>query len=132
MAFPAVTALYAGILGLIYFALSAWVVMARGKYRTVHGDGGHSELHRRIRAHANFAEYVPLILLLAALIEAGGASGATIHALLLPLVVARLVHPVGMVAPENSRQQYLFRAPGAILTWLILIAASVLLLMRAV
>jgi len=132
MAFPAVTAAYAAILGLIYVVLSFWVVMARGKYRVVHGDGGHTPLHRRIRAHANFAEYVPLILLLAALNEAGGAAGATIHALLLPLTAARVMHPIGMVAPENSRQQYMFRAPAAIATWLILIAASVLLLMRAV
>ena len=131
MAFPAITSIYAGILGLIYFALSAWVVMGRGKYRVIHGDGGKAPLNRRIRAHANFAEYVPLILLLAALIEAGG--GATgIHALLAPLVIARLMHPIGMVARENSTQQIAFRAPGAIITWVVLVAASVMLLVRAV
>jgi uncharacterized membrane protein YecN with MAPEG domain len=132
MTFPAVTAAYAAILGLIYFALSAWVVMGRAKFRVINGDGGVSGLHRRIRAHANFAEYVPLILLLAALIEAGGGSRTSIHALLLPLTIARLMHPVGMVAKENSRQQYMFRAPGAIVTWAVLIAASVMLLLRVV
>ena len=132
MAFPAITAFYGAILTLIYAVLTIWVGGGRAKFGVVHGDGGNAALNRRIRAHANFAEYVPLILLLAALIEAGGAGATTIHALLLPLTVARVMHPIGMVAPENSRQQYMFRAPGAIATWLILIAASVLMLMRAV
>lgn len=36
------------------------------------GDRGKEPLSRIIRAHDSFAEYVPLILLLAALLEAGG------------------------------------------------------------
>ncbi len=131
MAFPATTALYAAILGLIYFALSIWVVMGRGQYRVLHGDGGKAPLNRRIRAHANFAEYVPLILVLAALVEAGGGSATRIHALLAPLTVARILHPIGMVAKENSVQQYSFRAPGAVITLVVLVAASVMLLVRA-
>jgi uncharacterized membrane protein YecN with MAPEG domain len=130
MAFPAVTAVYAAILGLIYFALSVWVVMGRAKLRIVNGDGGNTQLHRRIRAHANFAEYVPLILILAALIEGGGGAKAGIHLLLAPLVIARLMHPIGMVAAENSPRQFMFRAPGALITWITLLAAAVLLLIR--
>jgi len=42
------------------------------------------------------------------------------------------MHPIGMVARENSTQQIAFRAPGAIITWVVLVAASVMLLVRAV
>jgi uncharacterized membrane protein YecN with MAPEG domain len=130
MAFPAVTAGYAAVLALIFMALSAWVVAGRFRLRINHGDGGNAGLNRRIRAHANFAEYVPLILLLATLLEAGGAGRLTLHALLLPLTIARVMHPIGMVAPENSLQQFAFRAPSMMLTWTVLVIAAALLLLR--
>jgi uncharacterized protein len=130
MAFPALTSLYAALLALVFAALSIWVVAGRAQFRVNHGDGGNEDLNRRIRAHANFAEYVPLILLLVALLEAGGAGRGTVHALLLPLLVARLMHPIGMVAPVGSRQQGVFRGVGASATLLILVVSAVLLLVR--
>ncbi|MFT2095261.1 hypothetical protein ACMS1Z_11440 [Acidiphilium multivorum] len=52
------------------------------------------------------------------------------NALLFPLLVARIIHPFGMIAPENSPQQFLCRAPGALITWLVLGAEAILLLAR--
>jgi uncharacterized membrane protein YecN with MAPEG domain len=132
MVFPAVTAIYAAVLALIFMGLTIWVVAGRVKYRANHGDGGHAPLNRRIRSHANFAEYVPLILLLVALLESGGAGRFTIHGLLLPLVIARIMHPIGMVAREESAQQFAFRAPSAIVTWAVMVIAAVLLLVRLI
>lgn len=127
---PAITALYAALLALVYMAITAWVTMGRAKFRIVHGDGGNLNLNRRIRAHANFAEYVPLILILAALLESLGARPVIMNSLLLPLLIARIIHPFGMMAAENSPQQFALRAPGALITWLVMVAASVLLLLR--
>lgn len=103
----------------------------RGQYNVLHGDGGRATLNRRIRAHGNFAESVPLILVLAGLLKGGGVPASRIHWLLAPLTVARLLHPVGMMARENSVQQYAFRAPGAVVTLVVLVAAAVMLLARA-
>jgi uncharacterized membrane protein YecN with MAPEG domain len=130
MVFPAITAIYAAVLALVYMALTIWVIAGRVRFRVNHGDGGHVALNRRIRSHANFAEYVPLILLLVGLLEAGGADRFTVNALLLVLVVARLAHPIGMVAPEASLQQFAFRAPGALATWAVMVVAAVLLLLK--
>ena len=130
MTFPVLTSGYAAVLGLIFAALSGWVVAGRTRFRVNHGDGGNERLNRRIRAHANFAEYVPLILLLVALLEAEGAGRITIHALLLPLVIARVMHPFGMVARDASWQQFTFRGPGALVTLVVLIVSSVLLLLN--
>ena len=131
MQFPALTAFYGAILALIYAVLSLWVIAGRGQFGVLHGDGGQDRMIRRIRSHANFAEYVPLILLLVAFLEAGGAAGAaTVRALLLILVVARLMHPVGMMAPVGSVQQYVFRGTSVVATLSALIAAAVLLLVR--
>lgn len=130
MRFPAVTASYAALLGLVFAALSAWVVVGRGQFAIHHGDGGNERLNRRIRSHGNFAEYVPLILMLTALLESRGEDPLIIHALLGMLLVARIVHPMGMLAPVASPRQYLLRATSSTATWLLLIAASALLLLR--
>ena len=130
MVFPTLTAIYAAVLALIYFALSLWVVAGRAQYRVMHGDGDRDPLQRRIRSHANFAEYVPIILLLVGLLEAGGGGRVMIQALLLVLVVARIMHPIGMVAREGSFQQFAFRGPGAMATWVVMVVAAVQLLLR--
>src|SRR3546814_4448838 len=64
-----VTPLYAGLLGLWFFVLCMRVVVARGQLGINLGDGGNETMNRRIRGHANFVEYVPLCLLLIAILE---------------------------------------------------------------
>lgn len=87
-----ITALYAGLLALLFLVLSIRVVQRRGAAGINLGDGGDPALNRRIRAHANFAEYVPLLLILLALLEGGGAPAWLLHALGIALVAARLGH----------------------------------------
>jgi uncharacterized membrane protein YecN with MAPEG domain len=130
MVFPQITAFYTAILGLIFAVLSAWVIAGRFKLQILHGDGGVDAMNRRMRAHGNFAEYVPLTLLIIGLLEASGGSRAIVRILLIVLTVARAMHPFGMVAPANSVQQYAFRATSVIATLTILAAAAILLLLR--
>jgi uncharacterized membrane protein YecN with MAPEG domain len=114
--------LEAGLLGLIFLILSLNVSRHRTSEKVLLGDGGpgHDKPLAAIRAQGNFAEYVPLILLLLAFcLEGGGAprlvawSGAL-------LVIARLLHAYGMARPQPN----LFRAAGAVLTWLVLLIAA--------
>jgi uncharacterized membrane protein YecN with MAPEG domain len=128
MTYPVVTSGYAALLALIFMALSAWVVAGRAQFKVNHGDGGNDRLNRRIRAHANFAEYVPLIIILVALLEMRATSRFTIHALLLPLLIARISHPFGMLAPEASLQQFAFRGASVVITWLVMVVAAIMLL----
>ncbi|WP_454745072.1 MAPEG family protein [Ciceribacter selenitireducens] len=130
MVLPVHTMQYAAILALIFVALSLWVSMGRAKMRVHHGDGGHAALNRRIRAHANFAEYVPFALLLIGLGEMAGLGGTSVQVLLAVLVAARLAHPFGMTAPEGSVRQYALRAPAMLATWAVIAVAAVLLLVR--
>ncbi|HEY0179642.1 MAG TPA: MAPEG family protein [Dokdonella sp.] len=68
-----ITPFYAGLLGLLYLALTFRVVGGRvGKGAPSLGDGGNHAMFRAIRGHANFNEYVPLILLMMAMLEVGG------------------------------------------------------------
>lgn len=68
-----VSALYASTLALLFVALCARTIMARRRARVALGDGGDRILQRRLRAHGNFAEYVPIGLILMALAEFQGA-----------------------------------------------------------
>lgn len=87
-----VTPIYAGLLAILYFVLSYRVIRLRGPGRPSLGDGGDPALLRRIRAHGNFAEYVPFILLMIAILEINHFPSLLLHALGLTLLVARLLH----------------------------------------
>jgi uncharacterized membrane protein YecN with MAPEG domain len=116
-----VTLITAGCLGLIFFVLSLRVVQKRLAGMVAFGDGGDQVLLERIRAHGNFAEHVPFLLLLMAGIELASGHGS----LLLwgcggLLILARIAHAIGMSRPSPN----LFRSVGVVLTWLLLIGLS--------
>ncbi len=54
------------------------------------------QLLRRMRVHANFAEYVPLALILMALAESLKAPSILLHLLGLALIAARVIHAYGL------------------------------------
>jgi len=117
----AVTLTTAGLLGLLYFVLSLRVVQVRGKLKVNLGDGGDDMLLSRIRAHANFAEYVPMLLILMALIELSVEPSLWLWALGATIVVARIAHAVGMARGGGNP----FRVIGTMGTWIPLVIASV-------
>ena len=131
MIYPAITAFYAAILALIFVALSGWVIAERLGKQTLFGDGGDDAMVRRIRSQGNFTEYVPFALILIALLEASGGSTILVRGLLVVLVVARILHPIGMLAPTNSPRQFACRGGGIISTLSIIIITAVALLIRA-
>ena len=59
-----ITLLYAALCTLLVLALAGRVMAYRLTHKVGLGDGGHGDLQRRIRAHANAVEYLPLALLL--------------------------------------------------------------------
>jgi uncharacterized membrane protein YecN with MAPEG domain len=129
MTYPVLTATYAAVLAIVYILLSAWVVRGRFAFQVLHGDGGNRDMLRRMRAHANFAEYVPLALLLIALVEMRGGAPTTMHCLLAPLTVARIAHPFGMTAAPNSIRQYGMRGLPVIVTLLVILSTAIILLL---
>lgn len=118
-----VTTVYAGLLGLIYLALSIFVIMGRWKYRVNMGDGGSENLLKRIRLHGNFIEYVPLALILMFLSEQEDASEMTIHILGMALVIGRIMHPIGLY---NKFGASIGRSGGMFLTFAVIFTASLI------
>lgn len=116
-----ITPAYAAVLGLIFVALSVRTIRMRRRHRVAVGDGGNAELRRAMRVHANFAEYVPLALLLIFFVEHDGAETLLVHALGNALLAGRLLHAWGVSQePENFR----YRVSGMALTFGTVITAA--------
>ncbi|GAH01977.1 unnamed protein product, partial [marine sediment metagenome] len=92
----AITAFYAALLGLFFVFLSFRVIGWRRLKSVELGHGEDSELLRRMRVHANFAEYVPFTLLLMAIAKSMTAPRPLIHIAGLILIAGRLLHAYGL------------------------------------
>lgn len=121
----AVTSLYAGALGLVYVWLSYRVTVHRRRTKTGLGHGDDPALTASIRVHGNFAEYVPLALVLVGAAEIDGAPAWSIHALGGGLLLGRLLHAIGLSRSPNTS---FGRFWGTALTFLVLAVAGGLLL----
>jgi len=115
-----VTLTIAALAGALNLWLASRLILARVKGNILIGDGGQPGMASRMRAHANFVEYTPFVLILMGLIELSGGTHTVLWALGSIYLVVRVMHPIGMDIPASN----LFRAGGAIGTWLILAMLS--------
>lgn len=117
-----ITPLYAGALALWFLVLSLRVVLCRvGPTGPSLGDGGNPMILRRIRAQANFSEYVPLALLLTAFLEFNAYPNWLVHALGGSLLAGRLLHGYAL---SFTRESVFGRSAGIALTFLSLLTAA--------
>ena len=123
-----VTLIYAGLLSLLFLVLSYRVTLLRGHGASL-GDGGNPVLLRRIRAHGNFAEYVPFILLMMGMLELNHFSVYLLHAIGIVLLVARLLHGYALSFSERFK---FGRFWGTALTFVLLGVCGVLCLYQGV
>ena len=126
-----ITLVATAVLALLYVWLSVRVTIARSRSKIGLGSGAEtsaalgqehtaSPLLVAVRSHGNFAEYVPISLILLALLELTGADRRFLVGLASALVVARLMIAFGMgrAAPNP------FRAGGSLLQWTVIVVAS--------
>ena len=119
---PAISMLYAGCFGLLAMWVSFQAGSLRGKTGIPLGDGGDPDMLLAMRRHANFVEYVPLTLLIIALLEVNGVSTTAIHALAGSLLAFRFFHAIGL---RGDTMQGVGRVVGAAGTALVLVVSSV-------
>lgn len=122
---PQVTLFWAGVLGLLMLFLAVRVIAQRRATATSLGDGGDQELLGRIRSFGNFTEYVPMIIILMALIEMSGGATAFVHLVGALLVSARLSHGLLLSGGVMSKTQRMGRMFGASTTLLLMLACSI-------
>lgn len=122
-------AIYASILALMFVGLSIRTLGMRRRLRIAIGDAGNPGMLRAMRVHSNFAEYVPLGLLLLLLAAGSGADPMLVHFLGLTLLAGRISHAYGV---SQSRENFRFRVSGMALTFTSLITSSLYLLFSQV
>lgn len=113
-----ILARYVAALGVIFVGLSILTIRSRRHAGIALGTGTNDELLRRTRAHANFAEYAPLALILIAGAAAAGAPVWFVHATGAALVAGRLLHAVAIY-----RSAIPLRVAGMALTLTTMLAA---------
>lgn len=116
---------YAGIFGVVFAFLSMRILLIRRLASVAIGTGDDPRVLGAVRAHGNFSEYVPIVLLLIYVKEAQGGGAVLIHALCLGLLLGRALHAYGV---SQVAENYRFRVAGTVLTLVVVIGVSIQLL----
>ena len=116
-----ITLTIAGAAALLNLWLGMRVSQLRIRDKVAIGDGGNARIAARMRAHANFVEYVPTFLILLGLVELARGTQTWLWAVGILFVLGRLMHPFGMDRPAPN----LLRMGGTAITWLTLAGLAI-------
>lgn len=120
---PTITGLYAGLSTFLIILLTFNVIRNRMIAHVGLGDGGNETLRVAIRIHGNAVEYLPLALLLMAIVEMeNGIAGGWLHVLGILLIVGRILHIQGLMQNPGTSMG---RRLGIVLTMFVLLVLSV-------
>lgn len=120
-----ITGIYAALGTLLVLILALRVSAVRHGKRIQFGDGGDEGALRRIRAHANATENLPLALLLLLLLELNQTQPLLLHVCGCVLIAGRVLHALGVSVRSGGR---FGRFSGTLLTWGVMLVMAVLLL----
>jgi uncharacterized protein len=112
-----ITLTIAGAAAILHVWLSLRVSRLRRPLKIGVGDGGNEVLARRVRAHGNFAENVPIFLVLLGVIELATGGNLWLWGAALLFILARIAHAFGMDRPGANA----LRVVGISLSWTVLL-----------
>ncbi|BBL90440.1 membrane protein [Vibrio rotiferianus] len=95
-----ITALYASALALMLIWLAFQVIKQRRSNKIAYADGGVESLQIARSAQSNASEYIPITLILMALLEYNGVSVLWIHLAGIVFVIGRVIHARGILAED--------------------------------
>jgi uncharacterized membrane protein YecN with MAPEG domain len=109
--------MYASIFALFALALSFRAGGFRGKtgISVLFGEPANMQLAERVRVHQNFLEYVPMVVIVMAAIEASGGSSLFLYVVGDLLILARIAHAVGLKHDNMGHKGRLIGAGGTLL-----------------
>ena len=118
---------FAGVFALFNLVLAYRCVRIRLSGPGGVGDLGIPVLQARMRAHANFVEYTPFVLILMALLEYAGGSTELLKGVGIVYLLARVLHAFGIERPRFTMQLI-----GAVGTWIVLLMLAIWAIRTAV
>jgi uncharacterized protein len=98
------TATTALVLAVLFIRLAFAVIKKRRQHKVALGSGQYPDLEAAIRAHGNFAEYVPLALVLLACAELNHAPWWLLACAALALVVGRYIHALAIPGSDLKKR----------------------------
>lgn len=104
------------------------IVRVRASEKINHGDGGNVLLARRMRAHANFIENTPLVLLLIGALELSGKSGHWLAIVGGIFMLGRVAHVIGMDSEKPALPRMLGSMSGLLIQLGLIVMAVLVLL----
>ena len=116
-----ITLMYASIFAFFALVLSFRAGSFRGKsgISVLFGDPTNMELAERVRAHQNFLEYVPILIIVMGAIEINGGSDMFLYVTGDLLFVARIAHAMGLKHDNMAHKGRLIGAAGTALITLV-------------
>ena len=117
-----ITLLYAGLCTILVVFLAVRVAQWRFRHKIGLGDGGDRELLKRVRAHANAIENMPLALLLLGGMELNGYGSGLIHGFGGVLLISRIAHAWGLSHSSGTSKGRLL---GSLFTWVLMLTMAV-------
>lgn len=124
-----ITLTIAAAAAVLHIWLAGRVSQLRRGYKISIGDGGNEALLRRIRAHGNYVENMPVVLILLALVELAGGDPRILWGAAIIFIVSRLLHAFGMDRTPPSRLR-MFGMMGSMLALLILVGYAIFIVYR--
>ncbi|MCE9832664.1 MAPEG family protein [Vibrio diabolicus] len=116
-----ITALYASILAILIIWLAVQVIKQRRLNQVAYADGGVEALQIARSAQSNATEYIPITLILMALLESNSAYPTWIHLTGIIFVTGRIIHARGILKEDLKR-----RVRGMQVTFLVILSLVVL------
>lgn len=119
-----IVGLYTALYILLGVFLTARVIQIRFGNMISIGDGGNEVLAKRMRAHGNFIESAPFMMVALIVSASLNASPIALHAFGAVFLIGRVLHSIGMVgSPANWQRQV-----GMVLSLLSLTCAALYIL----
>lgn len=116
-----VTLTFAGVAALLNVWLGWRVGQVRIREKVLTGDGGNQRLICRMRAHANYTEYTPFVLILIGALELAHGWPLALWLVGAIYFLGRIAHAFGMDRPYPAKGRQI----GTVITMLTLVGLAI-------
>jgi len=124
-----ITSVFIALFIAMAFVLTLRAISGRGAMKVSVGDGGEEEMVRLMRAHSNFVETVPLVLVGMVAMELNNAPSWWLITVGAIFLLSRISHAIGMTYRYPDIP---FRVVGMSVTGIIFVAVAGTLLWQSV
>jgi uncharacterized membrane protein YecN with MAPEG domain len=115
-----VTLTITGAAAIVNFWLAVRCAALRVKGKILIGDGGDIRLTARMRAHSNYVEYTPFVLILMALIELATGTHTWLWVAGILYILARICHAFGL----DRGTANILRGIGMLVTFIVMLGLA--------